>query len=217
VPEIMVASLQLSALLATVDAALEGKRAVVIGPGFGLEPVARDVVERVVGRSDLMVVVDADALTHFAGRPEALASSRPAILTPHPGEAARLLGGTAREVEADRFRAARTLADRAKAVVVLKGACTLVAAPGRPVVVNPTGTPALATAGSGDTLSGIIGALACTLPAFEAAWTGAYLHGLAADRWSEADGDRGLLASEIADGIPPLLAALAREHTSWPV
>ena len=100
------------------------------------------------------------------------AASGRAILTPHAGELARLLGTTSEEVESDRFGAARTAAARARAVVVLKGPHTVIAAPDGRIVVNPTGNPALATAGSGDVLAGLMGALACSLPPFEAAWCG---------------------------------------------
>src|SRR5213076_2863445 len=109
-------------------------------------------------------VYDADALTHFASSLDALASCKSTpVITPHPGEAARLLATTSDAVERDRYAAVRALAAKARAVVVLKGACTLVADPAGRVVVNPSSTPALDTAGSGDTLAGITGALLCAL------------------------------------------------------
>src|SRR6202011_5157896 len=124
---------------------------------------------------------DADALTLFAGKPEAFAATAtPCVLSPHAGEAARLLGVTSLAVEADRFASARALAARARAVVVLKGAYTLVAEPGGRVAVNPWATPALATAGSGDTLAGILGAILCALAPFDAACAAVFIHAAAA-------------------------------------
>src|SRR5262249_31137280 len=129
-------------------------------------------------------------------------------LSPHPAEAARLLGLTTDAVEANRFAAARTLAEKSRAVVLLKGARTIIASPEGRIVVNPTGNPALATAGAGDVLAGVVAALACPLAPFEAACAGAFLHGAAADAWARDHGDRGLLASEIAARLPDVLRAL---------
>jgi NAD(P)H-hydrate epimerase len=192
-----------------VDAALANKRAVVVGPGFGTGERSREVVGHVLSTYKGPIVADADALTMHAGQLEAFAvASGRAILTPHAGELARLLGITSEEVENDRFTAARTAAARAHAVVVLKGPYSVIASPDGRLVVNSTGNPALATAGSGDVLAGLTGALACLLPPFEAAWSAAYLHGAAGDAWKARHGDRGLLASEIADELPGVLRDL---------
>lgn len=192
-----------------LDASLANKRAVVVGPGFGTGARAREAVRHVLATYKGPIVVDADALSMHAKALEefAVASGR-AILTPHAGELGRLLGITSEEVESDRFAAARTAASRAGAVVVLKGPYTVVASPDGRLVVNPTGNPALATAGSGDVLAGLLGALACSLPPFEAAWCAAYLHGAAGDAWRATHGDRGLLASAIADEVPGVLRDL---------
>ena len=192
-----------------IDAALANKRAVVVGPGFGTGARARDAVRHALLTYNGPIVADADALTMYAGALDdfAAASGR-AILTPHAGELGRLLGMTSEEVESDRFTAARTAAARARAVVVLKGPYTVIASPDGRLVVNSTGNPALATAGSGDVLAGLTGALACTLPPFEAAWCAAYLHGAAGDAWKAKNGDRGLLASQIADELPGVLRDL---------
>lgn len=194
----------------SLDAILAGKQSVVIGPGFGLVDDARTAVEYVLASWLGPIVIDADALSMFAGRPSVFMAAKKAILTPHPGELARLLGKSPAEIEADRFGAARELVAASGGVVVLKGAHTIVAARDSRLVVAPIACSALATAGSGDTLGGIIGALACALPPFEAACAGVMLHGLAGEAWSRAHGgaDRGLLASEIADGIPALLGAV---------
>src|SRR4029079_17192082 len=121
-------------------------------------------------------------LNAFAGRPSRFARRRAAtVLTPHPGEAGRLLSRGAGDGQVDRLASARALARRARSVVLLKGARSLVAEPGGEVTVNPTGTPLLATAGSGDVLSGIVGALlAGGLSARDASVAGAWLHGAAA-------------------------------------
>jgi NAD(P)H-hydrate epimerase len=186
---------------------LEGKRAVVVGPGLGTGPDARSIVERIFRSYKGPLVVDADALTMFARDAKGLSGLPAAILTPHPGELARITGSTPAEVEADRFAAARHLASATGAIVVLKGAHTIVAAPDARVAISPVACPALATAGSGDVLGGVVGAMACSLPPFEAACAGVMLHALAGQAWSSAHrgADRGMLASEIADGIPAIL------------
>jgi NAD(P)H-hydrate epimerase len=192
----------------SLDRALEGKQVVVVGPGLGLEHDARTVVEYLLATWRGPIVVDADALTMFAGRPSVLMAAKNPILTPHPGEMGRLLCRTPRQIEDDRFRAARELVAVTGAVVVLKGAHTIIAAPDSRLAVCPVACPALATAGSGDLLGGIIAAMACSLESFEAACAGVMLHALSGQAWSRARGgaDRGLLASEIADGLPRLLA-----------
>jgi len=136
------------------------------------------------------IVVDADALTAFAGKPEVFRAAKNAVLTPHPGELARLLGKTPAQVESDRFGAARAIVSATGAVVVLKGAHTVIAAPDARIAVSPVACAALATAGSGDVLSGIVAAMACTLPPFEAACAAVLLHGLAGETWSREHGGR---------------------------
>jgi len=210
VVEVMTARIGAGGVLTEeLDAVLTNKRAVVIGPGFGMGARAREAVRHVLGTYKGPIVVDADALSMHAKALEefAVASGR-AILTPHAGELGRLLGITSDEVESDRFGAARTAAARAASVVVLKGPYTVIASPDGRLVVNPTGNPALATAGAGDVLAGLLGALACSLPPFEAAWCAAYLHGAAGDAWKAKNGDRGLLASTIADEVPGVLRDL---------
>jgi NAD(P)H-hydrate epimerase len=212
VVEIMSARLSTDRLGASIDEAIAGKRAVVVGPGFGLGDETRAAVAHVLATFAGPVVVDADALTVFAKKPEAFADAKGSpVLTPHVGELARLLDTNGEAIESDRLSAACTAAERAQAVVVLKGPSTLIAAPDRRVCVNSTGNPALATAGSGDVLAGIIAALACSMGTFEAACAGVYLHGLAADAWIQTRADRGLLASEIADRVPALVGELAKE------
>ncbi|HZU83985.1 MAG TPA: NAD(P)H-hydrate dehydratase, partial [Polyangiaceae bacterium] len=212
--EVMTARIDPAAAEASLRDALGGKRAVVVGPGFGLGADARAAVEAVIAAWDGPLVVDADALTLFAGRAAALRAAKQAILTPHPGEAGRLLGASADEVERDRWKAARELAATTGAVVVLKGAHTIVAPPPGDSsqdpqtlpVVSPVACAALATAGSGDVLGGVIAAFACSLDRFPAACAGVLAHGLSGAAWSASHGgaDRGMIAPEIADGIPGL-------------
>jgi NAD(P)H-hydrate epimerase len=191
-----------------LDAILEGKQAVAVGPGLGLDEPAGAAVTHVLGAFRGPLVVDADALTLFAGRAEALRAAASAILTPHPGELGRLLGKSTAEIEADRFGAARAAVAATGAVVVLKGAHTLIASPDGRMAVSPVACPALGTAGSGDVLAGVVAAMSCSLPRFEAACAAVFAHALAGEAWSRAHGgaDRGLLASEIADRLPDVLS-----------
>jgi NAD(P)H-hydrate epimerase len=190
-----------------LGAAADERDVMVIGPGLGSDPSTADVVCSLLASVERPAVVDADALNAFAGRPEELRGAGPRILTPHPGEAARLLG---RPV-ADRVADARELADRSGAVCVLKGARTLVAAPGGDAVrVNPTGGPGLASGGTGDVLSGVIGALlAQGLEPLDAAAAGVYLHG----RAGEQGGRVGGLAGEVAARIPAVWSQLTRAES----
>jgi hydroxyethylthiazole kinase-like uncharacterized protein yjeF len=152
----------------------------VVGPGLGTGDAAESLLEAVLS-TDLPVLVDADGLTVLARRRDLLARAAPTVLTPHAGELSRLIAADRAAIEAARLDHVRRAAAELSATVLLKGSTTLVAEADRPVRVNPTGTPRLATAGTGDVLSGLIGALlAGGLPALDAAAAGAYLHGLAA-------------------------------------
>lgn len=184
--------------------------AAVAGPGLGTSAGTVAALEEVLRAARIPLVADADALNAFAGRPRFFAKRRaPTVLTPHPGEAGRLLGRSSRAVQADRLGAVRALARASRSVVVLKGAHTLIGSPDGEVIVNPTGTPLLATAGSGDVLAGVIGALlAGGLSARDAALAGVYLHGAAAQALEPRLGDAGLLAHEVADTIPRVRRAL---------
>ncbi|MEU6120484.1 NAD(P)H-hydrate dehydratase [Streptomyces sp. NPDC047123] len=184
------------ALVSTGPPAGAGRvQAWVAGPGLGDdEERLRDVVA-----ADVPVLIDADGL-RLAGEARVRARSAPTLLTPHAGEAAALLGVDRAEVEAGRLAAVRELARRYGATVLLKGSTTLVASERGAVRVNPTGTPWLATAGSGDVLSGLAGALlAAGLDARDAGTVGAYLHGLAGRH--AADGAP-VAAQDVADAIP---------------
>lgn len=166
---------------------------IAIGPGLGQDDWAHELWRQVLG-AGRPLVVDADALNLLAQSPQPLPD---AVLTPHPGEAARLLGCSTAEVQGDRFAAVQALAQRYQTVVVLKGAGTLVAAPhARPRVIA-AGNPGMAVGGMGDLLTGVIAALrAQGLGAFDAASTGALLHALAGDA-AAAEGQRGLLPTDL--------------------
>jgi NAD(P)H-hydrate epimerase len=152
-------------------------------------------------------------LNVLAGRPRAVRRRRAGtVLTPHPGEAGRLLGITGAAVQDDRLAAATMLTRRSGAVVLLKGAASLISAASGRVTVNPTGTPLMSTAGSGDVLAGAVGALlAGGLNAERAAIAAAYLHGSAGELLSANLGDAGLLAGELADALPRARKALRAE------
>ncbi|WAP57653.1 NAD(P)H-hydrate dehydratase [Streptomyces sp. S465] len=160
----------------------------VVGPGLGDGAAAKHSLDDVLA-SDVPVMVDADGLHLLPTGGDLRKREAATVLTPHAGEAAALLGVSREEVEAGRLAAVRALAERYGATVLLKGSTTLIATEGRPVRVNPTGTGWLATAGSGDVLSGLIGSLlAAGLTARDAASVGAYLHGLAARRVTAPQG-----------------------------
>ncbi|MFO0659132.1 MAG: NAD(P)H-hydrate dehydratase [Polyangiaceae bacterium] len=207
--EVMTATIDPSDVAGSLEPLLRAHRVVVIGPGLGLDDRARRVIEHVVIHHTGVKVVDADAISAFANEPELLATAQgTCILTPHAGEMARLLGHSSRDIERDRFAAAREAVSRTDCIVVLKGACSLIAAP-EGIHVASAGNSALATAGSGDTLAGIIGAMCCLIEPHRAASAGVMLHGLAADAWRARTGsDRGLLASEVADLVPEVLGGL---------
>ncbi len=211
--EAMTARLDPAAPERSLDALLEKTDVVALGPGLGLDAFARRVVDHVALGWAGRVVLDADGITSFAERSGELAKARgKLVLTPHPGELARLLGGTVAEIEADRFGAVERAVARTGQTVLLKGASTLVAAPGEKISVNPTGNALLATGGAGDVLCGVIAALLVGSEPYCAARAGAYLHGAAADLLvTELAVERGVLAHEVADAVPrAFAAALAR-------
>jgi len=185
--------------LAAAAAARGG--AVVLGPGLGGGEGAAAFVRGVLEAVALPVVLDADGLNAYAGTLDSL-SGRAAVLTPHEGELARLLGTTAAVVAGARLRHAREAAARAGGVVVLKGDDTLVAAPDGLVAVSPGATPALATAGTGDVLAGVTAAmLAKGLEPFEAACAAVRLHARAGVRAAARHGGEGVIASDVIEAL----------------
>lgn len=191
---------------ASLQAAAPAPDAVVLGPGLGRSPAVTAAVLELVQQLAVPVVIDADGLNALAGSAgglELLAASRgPRVLTPHPGEAARLLQTTTGAIQRDRPAAARELARRSGAVVVLKGARSLVAEPSGDLWIIPTGSPALATGGTGDVLAGLIGALlAGGLAPGRAAGAAAFLHGWAGQRLARRFGNHGVLAGDLPAAV----------------
>ncbi len=191
-----------------------------VGPGLGEGAAQRQIATRLVGLDGPPMVVDADALNALAGVPEFQRDFRvPAVLTPHPGEYARLAGALGIDADpvapASRPRAAESLAQRIGCVVVLKGAGTVVT-DGLSTWTNTTGNPALATAGTGDVLTGVIAGLVAQyasaadgpLSLYDCARIGVFAHGLAADQWRDAHADGGLLAEDLLRYLPDALATL---------
>ncbi|MDR0620804.1 MAG: NAD(P)H-hydrate dehydratase [Deltaproteobacteria bacterium] len=190
-------------------------RAAALGPGLGLGKEAKELVFDLAVNLSETLVLDADALTHLAGRAEVLADSAGhRILTPHPGEAGRLLGVGSDEIEADRPGAARELAKITLSTVILKGRHTLVSNLDGFLLVNLSGGPILATGGSGDLLTGLVtGLLAQGLDPFDAAALGVYLHGLAGDLAASKLIDRGIFPSEIQACLPEAWKTLIDQPT----
>lgn len=190
-----------------VDAeSIFGKAGVIaIGPGLGQDDWANKLWASLRERdyAKLPRVLDADALNWLAREPFALTPAD--MITPHPGEAARLLNCSVVEIEADRFTAARELAERFNCTVVLKGSGTLIAAPGGRLALCDRGNPGMATAGTGDVLTGLVAGLrAQGLAAFDAACAGVLAHALAGDRAAKR-GERGMLAGDLLDELRPIM------------
>lgn len=196
----------------TLDWILEfvsGKDAVLVGPGLADDEESYELIRSLVSRIHLPTVIDASGLNAFENRIEDLRSESVRIITPHPGELARLAASSARKINENRIDAARDAASRSGAIVVLKGHQTLVASPDGFVSVNPTGNPGMASGGMGDVLAGLLVAiLARTGDPFEAARGAVYLHGLAADIVREESSDVGLRAMEVAETLPRAVSVL---------
>jgi NAD(P)H-hydrate epimerase len=183
---------------------------VAIGPGLGRDAATAPLVRRVIAAATCPVVIDADAL-YALGAPDGAIGAGTYVLTPHVGEASRLTGLDAGAIEAARVDAPRDWAARWNAVVVLKGAPTVVAAADRRAAVNPTGNAGMATAGMGDVLTGAIAALVAQgLGTFEAAALAVHAHGLAGDTVAVERGPIGLVAGDVCEALPGALAVLER-------
>jgi len=185
-----------------------GKQAIVVGPGLATDSIGMAVLEVILETADTPVIIDAGALTLLADNPSILTNSANSrqVLTPHPGEAARLLSSTTSEVQADRFEALNALVSLSNSVVILKGAHSLIGEPGQTIHINTTGNPGMASAGTGDVLAGLIGSLAGRgLDPLEAAVCGTHLHGLAGDVVAEAIGQDSLIAGDLVHALARLL------------
>jgi hydroxyethylthiazole kinase-like uncharacterized protein yjeF len=190
--------------------AIDRSDAVVLGPGLGKQPGARDFALEMFERVDVPLVIDADGLNALAGCfPEDLPQRPwPTVLTPHAGELGRLLGLDSKEVARSRLEHARAAAAQSRAFVVLKGDDTLVVSPGGTAAVSRGGAPGLATAGTGDVLAGVIGAmLAKGLPPAHAACAGVYAHVRAGQIAAAPHGPDAVIASDVIRSLPEALTA----------
>lgn len=186
-----------------IMAALQNADAMAIGPGLGQSDELRQVVAHMVRTAEVPCIIDADALNLLVGQLDVLESARgPRVLTPHPGEFARLVGMTVREVQAARESLAVQFAERHRVILVLKGAGTIITDGGR-ISINKTGNPGMATGGTGDVLTGLITSLiAQGAHPFDAACLGCHLHGLAGDLAAEELSMPGLIASDLPRYLP---------------
>jgi NAD(P)H-hydrate epimerase len=200
--------------LPALEAALVGASALLIGPGIPRGPETGPAIRALLDRVPLPTVIDADGVNALADHPGLVAvigHHAPIVLTPHPGEMARLVGGTIDDVQEDRVGIARRKAQEWGAVVVLKGARTVVADPDGPAAIIPTGNPGMATGGTGDVLAGLLGALlAGGLRPREAARAAAWIHGRAGDLAAHRLGERGLVAGDLGESIAAVWAAWGR-------
>jgi ADP-dependent NAD(P)H-hydrate dehydratase / NAD(P)H-hydrate epimerase len=195
---------------------MHGMTVLGMGPGIGTHPETQEFVRSVVAHADLPIVLDADGLNAFAGQSETLANRKSPhlVVTPHPGEMARLCGMTTPQVQADRIRIAAEFAGKWNAVVLLKGFHTVIAAPNGDIFVNTTGNAGLAKGGSGDVLTGLLSALIAQFGAadlYRVVALGTYLHGRAAELMSAQSDESGTLAGEVAQAVPLARRKLLQE------
>lgn len=189
---------------------LESKSALVLGPGISRQDETGQMLIQILGNLSIPAVIDADAIWHLAGAKELIQDSKASlILTPHPGEMARLLGISPAEVQADRIGTSRQFAAEYGCYLVLKGARTLVVAPSGEVFINTTGNSGMASAGTGDVLAGLIGALLCQgCSPLESAIAGVWIHGTAGDKAADEKGEAGLIASDIIEKMPEVMKSM---------
>lgn len=197
---------------------LEGKKGLAIGPGLGTVKSTHNLVRRLIKTSPVPVVIDADGLNSLVGGLKCLKNLKvPVVMTPHPGEMARLVGKTPSQVQENRIREARNFATTYNVYLVLKGAKTVVAYPDGNVFVNPSGNPGMASGGMGDVLTGMIaGLIVQGLPVGEAVNAGLYLHGCAADFLAQNMGPVGFLASDVIDILPEQIKGLDKPVSGHP-
>jgi NAD(P)H-hydrate epimerase len=186
---------------------LEGKSALLLGPGISRQDETGNMVRELMGNLSAPAVIDADALWHLSDAKELIkVSNAPLILTPHPGEMARLLGFSVSEIQADRIGISRDFAAEYGCYLVLKGARTIIAAPSGEIFINTTGNPGMASGGTGDVLAGLIGALLCQgCSPLESSIAGVYIHGLAGDKAADEKGETGLIARDIIKKMPEVM------------
>jgi len=188
-----------------IEGLAKGKSVLAIGPGISRDPQTSELVRRLVAKVHAPMVVDADGLNAFEGRTKELnGKGRTLVITPHPGEMARLAGLSIPDVQKDRLGVARKFAREHELIVVLKGHRTLVVRPDGEAWVNTTGNPGMATGGTGDILTGITAGMIAqhTKDAFAAVLAAVHLHGLAGDVMRESVGEHSLVATDLLQGLP---------------
>lgn len=178
------------------------KRVVAIGPGLTTHPSTVALVHRLIKTLEIPMVIDADGINAVAQKPDILLEAKaPIVLTPHPGEMARLAPNI--RIQNNRIPVAQETAQKYHSFIILKGVRTIIASPDGSVFINPTGNPGMATAGTGDVLTGIIaGLISQNVIPVEAAKIGVFLHGLAGDIVAEEKGEYGMIAGDVIDAIP---------------
>jgi NAD(P)H-hydrate epimerase len=196
-------------------ALVEEKQVLALGPGLGTSEETSGLVRRLVRDCPVPMVIDADGLNALADNTQVLLErpEQSIVLTPHPGEMARLTGKNVAEIEADRLGAARDFATRFNLFLILKGSRTLIAFPDGRIRINSSGNPGMASGGMGDVLTGMIGGLMAQGMNIEnAAVLGVFLHGMAADRLAAVMGNTGMAATDILPEIPVSLHSLRRKE-----
>jgi NAD(P)H-hydrate epimerase len=184
---------------------VKGKTVLAIGPGISRIPETSELVRTLVSKSEVPIVLDADGLNAFEGRTEQLSGKgRVLVITPHPGEMARLCGSTIADVQKDRLGVARRFAREHDLVVVLKGHRTLVVRPDGEAWVNTTGNPGMSTGGTGDILTGMVSGMLAQHPkdAVLAVCAAVHLHGFAGDVMRESVGEHSMVATDLLKGLP---------------
>ena len=197
-------------LLKSLEPVMEGADVMAIGPGLSRELETMDLIRRIIGAFSGKLVIDADAIHALVGHSDLLDElDGRAVLTPHPGEFAALIGSTPRDVDANRLDRVEEFISQQSLALVLKGRPTIIGLPDQSLVVNPTGNTGLATGGSGDVLTGLLaGLIAGGSSVEDAAVAAPFIHGLAADRWADAFSERSLTPSDVLDALPRLLKEL---------
>jgi hydroxyethylthiazole kinase-like uncharacterized protein yjeF len=200
-----------------IDELIEGKTVLAVGPGISRNPKTSEFVRSLVAKCKTPLVLDADGLNAFEGRANELnGKGRTLVITPHPGEMARLAASTIAAVQRDRINVARTFAREHELIVVLKGHRTLIARPDGTVWVNTTGNPGMATGGTGDILTGMVAGLIAQNPEriVEAVIAAVHLHGLAGDVARESMGEHSLVASDLVKALPEAFKRVRESVTS---
>lgn len=195
---------------------IPGKKCLAIGPGLGQAAETRKMVCKIIEESQIPVVLDADGINNLIGQMQILKNARvPIIITPHPGEMARLLNVDVGKIQQDRINWARNLAVDLQIHVILKGARTVIAHPDGRIFINPTGNAGMASGGMGDVLTGIIaGQIVQGFSPESAAHAGVYLHGAAADSLAQSIGPYGYLAGEVMNAIPAEIKKMLNGESS---